>query len=149
MQDSRNIEKEISPPIKVGDSITEFFTIGPDETNTFMLLSGDTNLIHTNQEVAKKLNFDSKILHGNLLVAKLTGLIGTKLPGTGSVLVEQVIKFRSPTYENELISMEVNVESIVERANVYYISALCRTKGKICLEGKFKVQLRKLTYGQD
>ncbi|XP_034114860.1 uncharacterized protein LOC117574920 [Drosophila albomicans] len=61
------------------------------DLETFSQFTGDFNHIHTTQ-----LPVSERRVHGALLNAVVAGIIGTKLPGPGTVVLEQHFKFLKP-----------------------------------------------------
>jgi len=67
----------------------------------FALLSEDSNPLHSDDDYARQLGFDSRVVFGALLVAKISALIGVHLPGPGAVWAGLEVDFRNPLYVNE------------------------------------------------
>ncbi len=54
------------------------------------------NPIHLDAEAAAKTQFKRPIVHGLLYSSLIATILGTKLPGPGSVYLSQQLKFRAP-----------------------------------------------------
>lgn len=59
-------------------------TITQDEVDQFTRITGDTNPIHSRDHPA-----DKRCVHGAFLNGIVAGIIGTQLPGPGSILLHQ------------------------------------------------------------
>lgn len=68
---------------------------------SFRQISGDDNPIHSDDAFARARGFDGAIVYGALLVAVVSSLLGTKLPGHGCVWHSLKIDFRGPLYVGE------------------------------------------------
>ncbi|KAG5314275.1 FCP3C protein, partial [Acromyrmex insinuator] len=90
--------------LREGDQVSVLKVITNDDILKFAELTGDHNPIHT--ESAKN------IVHGALLNGLVSGLIGTKLPGAGTVVIEQNITFPKPCYAGDTIEVIVKITSI-------------------------------------
>ena len=74
------------------------------EVDTFMTLSGDNSTVHVDDAYAASRNFEQRIVHGALVAAYISQLIGMKLPGKHGVLRSLNCEFRQPCYvPNRLI----------------------------------------------
>jgi 3-hydroxybutyryl-CoA dehydratase len=62
----------------------------------FVGLSGDDSPIHVSNEAARARGFPGRVVHGLLLGALVSSLIGTELPGAQGVLQDFQICFRFP-----------------------------------------------------
>ena len=59
-------------------------------------ISGDTNPVHLDADYAAATMFKERIAHGMLTAGFISAVFGTKLPGPGSIYVNQSLKFRAP-----------------------------------------------------
>ncbi|GAB1868349.1 Armadillo repeat-containing protein 7 [Camponotus japonicus] len=89
--------------LREGDQVSVFKVITNDDILKFAELTGDYNPIHT--ESAKN------IAHGALLNGLVSGLIGTKLPGAGTIVIEQNLKFPKPCYAGDSVKVIVKIVS--------------------------------------
>ncbi|KYN18758.1 Armadillo repeat-containing protein 7 [Trachymyrmex cornetzi] len=90
--------------LREGDQVSVLKVITNDDILKFAELTGDHNPIHT--ESARN------IAHGALLNGLVSGLIGTKLPGAGTVVIEQNITFPKPCYAGDTVEVIVKITSI-------------------------------------
>ena len=105
----------------------------------FSELSLDKNPVHLDDEYAKTTVFKKRIAHGMLSASLISAVIGTKLPGPGSIYVSQQLNFKAPVYINDEIKAEVEIISINEKNSGTWIT--CKTycinqSDKIVLEGE-------------
>ncbi len=62
----------------------------------FAKITGDFNPAHLDYDYAKDTIFKDRIVHGMLVGSLFSGLLGTKLPGLGSIYTFQSLKFTKP-----------------------------------------------------
>lgn len=87
------------------------FVVSAEELRQFAVLSGDCNPLHVDADFARRKGFDGVVVHGALLVAKISQLIGMQLPGRDSVWTGLALQFRQPLY----VGREARVEAVVAR----------------------------------
>ena len=78
----------------------------------FSGVSGDNNPVHISEEFAKNTLFKRRVAHGFFTASLISTVIGTKLPGPGSIYLKQSLKFIAPVYIGETINVKVKVKSI-------------------------------------
>lgn len=115
--------------LREGDQVSVLKVITNDDILKFAELTGDHNPIHT--ESARN------IAHGALLNGLVSGLIGTKLPGPGTIVIEQNITFPKPCYAGDTIEVTVKITSVRKIIKCVY---MCIANGdRIVLEGDAKL----------
>lgn len=118
--------------IKDGDQISIKKTVGLDDILKFVALTGDCNPIH--------LMCPKNIVHGALLNGFVSSVLGTKLPGPGTIVVEQILKFPNPCYVGDTIEIEVQ---IVSSRKIIQCEYKCiANRERIVLEGNAKLVQR-------
>lgn len=126
----------------IGQEYIERTSFSEADVNAFAELSGDNNPIHIDDTVAKNSRFGARIVHGIFVASFISKIIGTKLPGKGSVYLEQNLLFKAPVYIDEEVCicvkiLEINNKVITLETNVYDKDERC------LLEGKSKVLYEK------
>jgi len=107
------------------------------DIESFAEMSGDTNPVHLNEAFAKKTIFKKKIVHGFLYSSLISAVIGTKLPGNGSIYLHQELNFKKPVYHNENITALVRITQIKKEKSLIYLDTFCyRDNNDIVVEGK-------------
>ena len=116
--------------INIGDkaSIKKIFTI--EEVKNYALSSIDTNPIHFDPEYAAETYFKKPIVQGLLVSSLFGGLLGSELPGKGTIHMGQNLKFIKPVYIGEEIMVEIEVVSIREDKPIISLSTKCYKENK-------------------
>ena len=112
-------------------------TITEGDVNLFAGITGDFNPLHINEEEAKKTVFKSRIAHGMLTGSLISTVIGTKMPGPGTIYLEQNLKFIKPVYINDTVTAIVKVTDIINvEKGIYRLETIImNSKGEIVTEG--------------
>ena len=63
-------------------------------------------------EYARTTRFKRPIVHGMLVSSLLSSLLGTRVPGQGSVYVSQTLKFTAPVFVGEEVTATATVTKI-------------------------------------
>lgn len=98
--------------LQVGDSASFQKKITDAEVKLFAQVSGDYNPVHLDEEYAAHTMFKQRIAHGGLISALFSTILGTTLPGEGTIYLEQNSRFVRPVHLNDTITAEVKVETI-------------------------------------
>lgn len=100
-------EKKV--PLKEGDKVSEVRCISQEDVDVFAELTGDHNPIH---KIGGRTSDCPAIVHGALLNGLISGVIGTKLPGPGTMVVSQMLHFPNPCYTGEQVTVTVEIASV-------------------------------------
>jgi len=101
--------------IAVGDQASITRTITETDISLFAKITGDFNPLHINEEFAKKTVFKGRIAHGMLIASWVSAVLGTKLPGFGSIYISQTLRFMKPVRIGDTITTTVEVVKKIER----------------------------------
>ena len=103
-------------------------------------LSLDINPIHLNNEYAKDSIFKERIAHGMLTSGLISAVLGTKLPGEGSIYLSQTLKFISPVKIGDTITAKAEIIDINPEKKIITIKTTCINQNKnIVIDGEAKV----------
>ena len=101
--------------IAIGQSASISKTITDKDVEAFADIVGDHNPVHLDEEYAKNTIFGRKIVHGMFGASLISATIGTKLPGNGTIYLNQSLSFKRPVYINDTIEAIVTVQNIVTK----------------------------------
>jgi 3-hydroxybutyryl-CoA dehydratase len=99
--------------LKVGDTAKFSKTVSESDVYLFAGITGDFNPAHVNEDYAKDTFFKTRIAHGMLSASFISTVIGTMLPGPGSVYMGQQISFLAPVKIGDTITAIVEVAEII------------------------------------
>lgn len=122
--------------LQVGQSATIGKTITEADILLFAGVSGDVNPAHLNQEYAEQTVFKGRIAHGMLSAGLVSAVLGTKLPGFGTIYLSQNLKFKAPVKIGDTVNATVSVKEIVVEKNRVVLETVCKVKDTVVLEGE-------------
>ena len=105
--------------LRVGDSaqLTKKFT--EEDIEQFAALTMDDNGIHTSEELSAKGIFRRPVVHGVFAGSLISSVMGTKLPGSGTILQEMNCRYTNPVYPGDTVTAKVVLTGIEEQARYY------------------------------
>lgn len=103
------IENKTFDEINVGDYAKITRKLTRRDIELFAIVSGDMNPSHLDDDFSFKGRFHGVVAHGMLSGAMFSAVLGTKLPGPGTVYLEQGIKFLKPVRPDDTIEVTVTV----------------------------------------
>jgi len=134
------IENKTFAEIKVGDSATLVRTLTRDDINLFAAMSGDVNPAHVDEEYARSDMFHKIIAHGMWGGSLISTLLGTKLPGPGTIYLGQTFKFTRPVTLGDTITVSVTAAAKdEERHRVTFDCRCTNQKGEMVISGSAQV----------
>lgn len=120
--------------------MTETFEVDRALVERFSAVVGDTNPLHLDPEAARQSRFGRPIAHGTLIMSFVSGLLGQKLPGPGSVYVVQHSEYRSPVYVGDHVDVTVTVSQIFS-SGVARVAHEARVGDRVAVSGYSDVLL--------
>ena len=89
--------------LRVGMSATFSKTITEADIVMFAGVSGDINAIHINEEFAATTAFKGRIAHGMLSASVISAAVANRLPGPGTVYLNQQLNFLAPVRPGDTV----------------------------------------------
>lgn len=109
----------------IGQSAEFTKTISESDVYLFAGITGDHNPMHVNDIYAKQSKFGERLVHGLLSSSLISTVIGTKLPGNGSIYVEQNLSFKAPVVFGDTVSAKVEVKEVYTDKNRVKLRTYC------------------------
>ena len=120
----------------VGQTAEASRLVTAEVVEDFARVSGDYNPIHLDDAYATMTSFGSRIAHGALIVSFVSGLLGTDLPGPGTVAISLDLKFRKPVYLNSTVVTKVEIIKIDNRRGFITLACVCLVEGVAVIKGE-------------
>lgn len=123
--------------LHIGDAAFFEKTITDSDVVLFADVTGDMNPVHIDEAYAKQSIFKSRICHGGLVSALFSTVLGTTLPGKGTIYLGQNSKFIKPVYLHDTIKAMVEVIEINESRNrVTLKTTATNQNGEVVITGE-------------
>ncbi len=122
--------------LKVGMSAMFGKTVTEADIMAFAGVSGDTNPIHLHDGFARSTRFGQRIAHGMLSGSLISAVLGTKLPGPGSVYLAQTMNFMAPVLIGETITAVATITAIDEKRRRVTLKTQCLNGEKVVIDGE-------------
>jgi 3-hydroxybutyryl-CoA dehydratase len=129
--------------LEVGQSATYARTISEADIVLFAGVSGDDNPVHLNEIYAAESMFKGRIAHGMLTASYISTVIGTRLPGPGSIYLGQNLKFRAPVRAGDTVTATVTIKEIDPAKRRLTLTTICTVGDTAVVEGEAVVMLPK------
>lgn len=93
--------------IAIGDSASLTRTLAMRDIQLFAAVTGDMNPAHLDEDYASHDIFHAIIGHGMWTGSMFSVLLGTQLPGAGTIYLQQNLKFLKPVHIGDSITASV------------------------------------------
>lgn len=131
--------------MKIGEEAVFAKTITETDVYQFAGITGDFNPIHVNKVEAQKSIFGEQIAHGMLVASLLSTVLGMKLPGNGTIYLEQNCKFLKPIKIGDTVTACVKVLEYInkDKGIVKLENRIINQRDEIVIEGYSVVKVNK------
>jgi len=134
------IENRTFDEIEVGESASLARTLTRQDIELFAVMSGDVNPAHVDEEYAHSDTFHKIIAHGMWGASLISTLLGTKLPGPGTIYLEQTLHFRRPVTIADTITVSVTAAAKnAEHHRIAFECACVNQRGETVIDGAAQV----------
>ena len=124
MTEADFVENRTFDELKVGDTASVTRTVTTDDVQLFATVSGDVNPAHLDAAYAKTDSFHRVIVHGMWGAGLISSVLGVKLPGPGTIYLDQSLKFTRPVDIGDTITATVAVTEKLPEHHVVHLD--CR-----------------------
>ena len=136
-QDDGFLESVTFDELRPGRKASLSRALTQEDIELFAAMSGDVNPAHMDPDYARSDMFHGVVGHGMWSGALISTLLGTVLPGPGTVYLEQDIKFKKPVRIGDKVTVTVTVrEKKAGKEPVVVLDCLCvNQKSETVAEG--------------
>jgi 3-hydroxybutyryl-CoA dehydratase len=127
--------------LNIGQSDTYTRTVSERDIQLFGEATGDMNPVHFDEEYARKTVFRGRVAHGALTIGFLSALLGTQLPGAGTIFQSATIAFKGPVRIGDTVTVTATVKEVEGR--VALIGCVCTVGTAVVMESDVRVLVPK------
>lgn len=126
--------------IQIGDAAEFSKTVSETDIYLYAGITGDFNPAHINAAYAEKTFFKTRIAHGMLTAGFISTILGTSLPGPGTIYLKQELRFLAPVRIGDTITARAEVTARMEDKNKITLKTTCTNQdGTLVLDGEAMV----------
>ncbi|UNK40966.1 bifunctional enoyl-CoA hydratase/phosphate acetyltransferase (plasmid) [Shinella sp. H4-D48] len=126
--------------LQPGDTASIVHLVGRDDIELFAAVSGDHNPAHLDAAFAKTGLFGHIVAHGMWTAALISAVLGTRLPGPGTIYLGQDLQFLKPVMPGDTVTATVTVKEKQPQKRIVLLDTICTNlQGEIVLKGTAKV----------
>jgi phosphotransacetylase/acyl dehydratase len=130
------IENRTFDEIQPGDSASLVRQLSERDIQLFAVMSGDVNPAHVDREFARDDRFHQIIGHGMWAGALISTVLGTQLPGPGTIYLDQSLHFENPVRLGDTLTVTVTArEKDAERSRIVFDCTCTRQDGERAVTG--------------
>jgi len=131
------LESHIFDELTVGQSATLVRQLTERDIEAFAAISGDVNPLLVDRRFAQAHEFHHLIAHGMWAGALISNVLGTQLPGPGTVYVHQDLDFKRPIGLGDTVTVTVSVEEKQTETGRVVLACRCADQnGEIAVSGR-------------
>ena len=139
------LENRLFDEIAIGDRAELTRALDLDDIRAFASVTGDLNPAHLDTDYAAASPMHGVIAHGQWAVALISAVLGTRLPGPGTLFVRQHFDFLAPARPGDTLTAQVTVTAREARHKHLTLACACRNqRGEVLLRGEVEVSAPRL-----
>jgi acyl dehydratase len=107
-----------------------------EQVKAFASVTQDFNPVHLDPLYAGQTIFKGNIVHGFLVGSLFSTILGTKMPGEGSIYLKQNMKFLKPVYIDDTVTAVATITDINPDKQLVTLNTTCYNQdGVVVIEG--------------
>lgn len=121
--------------LHVGMTAEKVITATEERIQLFAEASDDFNPVHLDEAFAAKTAYRGRIAHGLLSASFGSAVVGTVLPGAGSIYISQQLQFHLPVRIDDIVTIRVSVISVDPESARVELNCEGFVDGKLIMDG--------------
>ncbi len=127
--------------LSIGQAATFAKTVTEADIVLFAGITGDTNPVHINQAYAEGTRFKGRIAHGMLAAGFISTVLGTRLPGPGTIYLSQSLAFKAPVRIGDTVAATATVTALDPQRKRATFQTVARVGDTVVIEGEATVMV--------
>lgn len=134
------IENRTFDEITIGETASIARALTQDDIELFAVMSGDVNPAHVDEEFARSDMFREVIAHGMWGAALISTVLGTKLPGPGTIYLGQTLRFHRPVKIGDTVTVTVSAaDKDADKRRVTFDCQCVNQAGEVVISGQAEI----------
>jgi 3-hydroxybutyryl-CoA dehydratase len=125
----------------VGQTCTYHQLVDDAMVRGYADLTGDHNKIHVDDVFAKKTKFGRRIAHGGIMFGMISKVLGSQMPGLGTVYLSQLVNFHAPVFINDTVTLVATITALLPKHVAKITTIMTKQTGEIVVDGVCTVKL--------
>ena len=126
--------------LEPGQSAAFSKTVTEADVVLFAGVTGDMNPAHIDEIAARDSRFKGRVAHGMLSASLISTVLGTRLPGPGTIYVGQTLRFTAPVRIGDTVTARVTIRELDAERRRARLETVCTTQdGTVVVEGEAEV----------
>ncbi|MBI5447028.1 MAG: MaoC family dehydratase [Deltaproteobacteria bacterium] len=123
--------------VEIGQSASICKTIESEDILDFARLVCDENPLHLDEEFSRQRRFGRPVAHGMFAASLISAVLGTRLPGPGTIYVNQTLSFLAPAYVGDTLTATATVIKKHPTKPVATLETVCTNQnGEVLIRGE-------------
>ncbi len=129
--------------LSVGQIFSVEHIFDSESVDTFAALAGDFSPLHVDEIYASESGFNGRIVHGMLLAALFSRLVGMTIPGKRALYLGQELSFRQPVLVGETVFAKARITAIYPSLRqIQLATTILKADQSVAVSGTGKVLVR-------
>lgn len=133
--------------LSIGQVVEVSHDVTDELIRDFARLSGDSNPLHLDEAFAASTRFGRRIAHGMLPAAFISAVLGTRLPGPGTIYLRQSLEFVAPVFLGDRLTIRVEVIGVREDKPIVTLRTTAATANGDVVRGEAVVLVPRRSAG--
>lgn len=121
--------------LHAGMAAEKVIHVTEERIRLFAEASDDFNPVHLDEAFAAKTAYRGRIAHGLLSASFGSAVVGTILPGAGSIYVSQTLAFHLPVRIDDTVVIRITVLSVDQESARVELNCEGFVEGKLIMDG--------------
>lgn len=121
--------------LEVGMTAEKTVHVTEERIRLFAEASDDFNPVHLDEAFAARTAYRGRIAHGLLSASFGSAVVGTILPGAGSIYVSQTLQFHLPVRIDDTVVIRISVIDIEQESARVQLNCEGYVDGKLIMDG--------------
>lgn len=121
--------------LSVGMAAEKTVHVTEERIRLFAEASDDFNPVHLDEAFAAKTAYRGRIAHGLLSASFGSAVVGTILPGAGSIYISQTLAFHLPVRIDDTVLIRISVTDVDQESARVTLACEGFVEGKLIMDG--------------